>query len=271
MQRWAFSDGGEQIFAEKALPQVDYVCPECFSAVRVRRGEERVPHFFHVRTLRSCRLHHRERVHLAVQDWLVRELGEQNCSIECFFPEIQRVADVAYHPKKIVFEVQVSPMDEKTALARTEGYYRIGWHVIWLLHVERFGKVSAEPFERLLYTVPHYFTDIDARGGKIWDEVSAVIGTRRKWYSWPPSRRYFSSIQVHVTHCPSRKIERLVPSGTNLGWYKDRKKTWSCHIENDFLSESPPTEKKDRLGHMKSCLQRMKVHLHLAWLRLIGG
>ena len=206
MQRYAFSQDGERIEAAAAMGQVDYRCPECGGVVRVRKGEERVPHFFHRNEGLSCRLRLKDGLHQTVQSWLVRQLSPESCVCECHFPQISRVADVAFFPQKIVFEVQVSPISAEEAIARTRDYWRLGWHVIWLLHVQTYGRAAASSFEASLGPIPHYFTSIGWGGGSTWDEVSVVRGSRRQWLFFPPKRQKLEEVNVSILRLPSDRI-----------------------------------------------------------------
>lgn len=268
MQRWAFSEGSsERVDAEIAEPGFDYLCPECLGVLRVRRGDIRIPHFFHRNEGVTCRLQKKDALHRSVQMWLIQRLGESSCTLECFFPSIVRVADVAYHPAQVVFEVQRSPIDAEEAMARTESYWSIGWHVVWILHVARYGRVTATSFERALSGVPHYFTDIGFRGGRLWDECSGVRGTRRFWYFVPPVRRYIHSVHIVPLNPIGAKGSSLVTASTQE-WNRYRETTWSCHLEGDLLFTTlPEPPKKESV----SLLSRVLLYVRLWWLKLLSG
>lgn len=267
MQRWGFSEERqERVDAEVAEPGRDYLCPECHGVLRVRQGDIRVPHFFHRNEGTSCRHQRNDGLHRAVQMWLLSQLGESSCTLECFFPSIVRVADVAYHPAKVVFEVQRSPIDAQEALARTESYWSIGWHVIWILHVARYGKVASTPFERSLAGIPHYFTDIGFRGGRLWDEWSCVRGRRRYWYVFPPVRRYLDTVHI----LPLNQLGTEAPLGTLSAkeWIQHRETTWSCHLEGDLLFTSLPEQQRPESIHF---LPRLLLYLRLWWLHVLSA
>ena len=263
MQRYAFSSRGELVDADDAAHHIDYLCPECRGIVRLRRGEERVAHFFHRNEGVSCRLRLKDGLHESVQQWLVEQLGEGSCSQECHFPSISRVADVAYHPKKVVFEVQVSPMRPEEAVARTLDYWSVGWHVIWILHAQTFGFYAASSFEQAILPIPHYFTTIGFREGRLWDEISAVRRRRRVWYLLPPRRQYIGTLDVGVR----RPVPQAVPSfdfpTTPEAWQSLRKGEWSCHLVGDWLTQAIPK----RTRAPSNPWARFSTFCRLLWLK----
>ncbi len=271
MQRFACLSTGERVEATEATHHVDYYCPECNDIVRVRRGEERAPHFFHKNEGASCHIRLKGGLHLAVQSNLIRLLGPTTCTCECYFPAISRVADIAYHPQNIVFEVQVSPIDPQEALARTLSYWGIGWHVIWLLHAATFGKPTASPFERILLPIPHYFTDIGYRGGAIWDESSSVRGSKRYWYSLPPHRKIIDDLSITILRSPSATPLRQGFSSSAARYVQMRRTSWSCHFQHDLLSSTIlDTESRKKSWNWALLWKQAKVACHLFWLRCIG-
>jgi len=267
MQRIARTEQGEIVCADEALHRVDYMCPECFSTVRLRRGEERVAHFFHKKEQSPCRLRHKDGAHRCVQLWLMRRLGERKCTMERPFVEINRVADVVFHPHKVVFEIQLSPIDEQTARQRTGDYWSIGYHVIWLLHAREFGKKRASCFERGLFAVPHYFIDVDFRTGSVWDELSCVKGRRRLWFSFPPERHQIDTIVTEIHRPPPNKPPAYTLPKNERDLITLRRSLWSCSLCGDFLSIDPPKKRKKQ----RHPIQRTALFLRLLWYRLIGG
>jgi len=271
MQHYAFLLKGGRIDAEEAQQQVDYKCPECQGIVRVRQGMTRAPHFFHRNAGTSCHLRLKDGIHQAVQSWLISSLGENECTRECHFSAISRVADVAYHPQKVVFEVQVSPIDPLEAVRRTLDYWSVGWHVIWLLHAATYGRSTASPFEKELISIPHYFTDIGYRGGKVWDELSAPRGRKRFWYRLPPRRKNINHLDINILHPTSNAIH---PAGFPLTpeqWANTRRCTWSCHLLDDLLmTELFESDCNKQSPKSISLWKQGRMLLQLLWLRCFG-
>lgn len=101
--------------------------------------------------------------------------------MEVSFPDVSRIADIAWEPQKIVFEVQCAAITPEEVLARNADYGSIGYRVIWILHTDRYGKGMLSPAEQVLRGSTHYYTDIDAKGeGSVFDIVDLVVGRYRK-------------------------------------------------------------------------------------------
>lgn len=281
MQRFALTEEGKRVSAEEALSQVNYVCPECLSLVRLKKGEVKVAHFFHLEEGRECRWKTRFQVHTSIQENIAQRLG--NCTVECFFPEISRIADIAYHPSKVVFEIQVSPISAQEVRIRTEDYFRAGWHVIWILHAEQFGKQKACEAEEVFQGIPHYFTSFFDRGDReelcVWDDSSFVYKRKRRWFK-PISRIKILNFDPCIFFTPPSQVdkrERYFKSFKE--WYEFRKKTWSCSLPHDLLSEI--SEKDLRIKHplfslknnvgRASIFLRLRTFFFLVWLKLLGA
>lgn len=138
MQLYAISESGA-IFAADAKKKKNYQCAECGSSVRVRRGAFRKPHFFHIRKNSHCREANKSLLHLELQKHLLSLLGE-GAAMEVPFSSINRIADVFWPSKKVVFEIQCSPMSEEEAKARSYDYASLGLQVVWLLRDRVFRK-----------------------------------------------------------------------------------------------------------------------------------
>lgn len=171
MQLYAQREDGVVVSAKSAERQTDYCCLECRGKVRVRSGAARRAHFFHLDPTPSCRQHQKGEIHLQLQYYFHAQLPEGDCALEHPFPEIGRIADVAWLSKKIVFEIQYSPISPEEVLARGRDYKSAGWQVVWILHDERFNQGRLTFAERVLSASPHYFTNFDDQGrGIIYDQ-----------------------------------------------------------------------------------------------------
>ncbi|MEM8728221.1 MAG: competence protein CoiA family protein, partial [Chlamydiota bacterium] len=65
--------------------------------------------------------------------------------LEKSFPEIHRIADVVYPPKKIIYEIQYSPITLKEVQQRNRDYATLGYTVIWILHDRHFNRKILSP------------------------------------------------------------------------------------------------------------------------------
>jgi competence CoiA-like predicted nuclease len=253
MQRWGLKDDGSLVSVDEAEVKNDYLCPECHEVLRVKKGHVRAIHFFHVKEHGECRLRKRSTLHQEIQEYLHEIL--QDCTVECPFREIGRVADVAYHPLKVVFEIQISPISPEEALGRVRDYWSVGWHVIWLLHVDYYGKKQTKPVEEALQGVPHYFLDVGYRGGSIFDELSFVVKGRRIWKSF--QRRKLNPRDIMILQEPQSKKP----------WQGqcDARKHWSCRIEGDFFNKDEVWVEKRK----RNLFMRPKLFFKLLWARLL--
>lgn len=85
------------------------------------------------------------------------------------FKKIGRIGDLVWEEKKIVFEVQFSPMHPIEARERMGDYASIGYRVIWILHENMFNPLRLTPFQELIQPFPHFYTNIDPLlGGEIY-------------------------------------------------------------------------------------------------------
>ncbi|GEM_PF-2460424 len=141
MQLFAKTKSGELLLANQAERGTDYLCTECGERLRVRQGQ--TPHFFHPH---SPQKKHKSLLHQELQWKLSRENPE--LELERAFPEIGRIADLAWEKKKEVYEVQCSKVSDKELLDRYHDYQKMGWTVIWCLHVSHWKTTRH-------YPVPH--------------------------------------------------------------------------------------------------------------------
>lgn len=174
MQLYAKDFNDTLIAASKALRHFNYQCLECGEKVRVRGGLHRHSHFFHLKPAASlCKLHAKGMDHLEVQNHLLKLLPDGEAFLEHSFTEIGRIADVAWPVKKLIFEVQCSPISSQEIKQRTQAYRSIGYQVVWILHDKQFNRLRLSAAELSLQTIPHFFTNIDNNGnGLIYDQYS---------------------------------------------------------------------------------------------------
>lgn len=91
------------------------------------------------------RAHRTSIAHLQIQLHLKTLIP--SLALEKPFPSIGRIADAVWEDKKIVFEVQSSPISIQEAHQRTADYTKAGYTVIWFLHDRKFNGWRAGPAE----------------------------------------------------------------------------------------------------------------------------
>lgn len=180
MQLYAINQKNQIVFANAAEKHLDYQCIECKKRVRLRGGFHRQNHFYHIEPNQHCNLHGKGMVHLQIQLYL-QSLLSSECQLEYRFPEINRIADVAWIPHNLIFEIQCSPIFAEEVRKRNHDYNKLGWQVIWILHDKRFNKWRLSAAEYFLRASGYYFTNMTANGqGIIYDQYDFVEGGFRR-------------------------------------------------------------------------------------------
>ena len=186
MQLYALDQNLNVIHAQNAKKHCDYQCLECKSFVRLRGGIHRQNHFYHVYQTSSCKQSGKSMEHLQVQLFLQNHFHSADFQLEKRFNEVGRIADAVWLSKKIVFEVQCSPIPMEEIKARNHDYQKLGYFVIWILHEKNFNKNKVSAAEDFLQPAHHYFTNMDANGlGFIYDQFDLFDKGRRIYSSNP--------------------------------------------------------------------------------------
>ena len=122
--------------------------------------------------------------HKAIQEAIKIILPE--VIVEKTLPEINRVADIAYLPKKIVYEIQYSPISLQEVQKRTRDYASLGFTVIWILHDHNFNNKTVTPAELYLRKNLSYYTSITPYGhGFFYDQLEFFQGNQRVYKGAP--------------------------------------------------------------------------------------
>ncbi len=182
MQLFAL-DGKNLIYVEEAQKNAIYRCIECKAAVKARKGPCRHKHFYHLKAQFNCRSAQKTENHIFIQLLLKNNLP--GCvALERHFPIINRIADVVWEDRKIIFEVQCSPISEKEAILRSKDYAAQGYQLVWILHDRLFGKKKPSAAERFLRLSPCYYTNIaPGAGGIFYDRLEVIDDGWRKIFS----------------------------------------------------------------------------------------
>jgi len=91
------------------------------------------------------------------------------------------IADIYWPEKKIVFEVQCSPIAYEPAKKRTEDLEKLGLTVIWILHQKTFNKKHLSPSEIYFVTKRcSLYTNISQAGdGWVFDQEEVISDCMR--------------------------------------------------------------------------------------------
>jgi competence protein CoiA len=220
MQLYAEDEKGTRVFVGSAIKTKDYLCLECRKRVRCRSGLHILPHFYHLEQNRLCRQSGKTDEHLFLQQKLSQ--AYPGSELEHHFREINRIADVVYQEKKVVFEVQCSHMTAQEVKARVADYAKIGLQVIWILSEGRFNKRKISALETTLETIPHYYT----KNLELYDLVSIRIrGLRDDLFL-----RKKIEIGALCQRSPG-KVDSSFPRQMK------KRESWGYHFNGDLLHE----------------------------------
>lgn len=153
-------------------------------------------------------------VHILLQYYVQSLLPPGEVQLEHRFAAINRIADAAWLSRKIVFEVQCSPITAQEVEARNADYASAGFQTVWLLHDSRYNQHRLTGAENVLRCWPHYFTDMDNQGtGCVYDQAAFVSGGLRKErlprLTVDLSKPLGSSNQQSIRNLPMLVLERL--------------------------------------------------------------
>ncbi len=158
-----------------------YTCPECGGSLRLRSGPHRSAHFYHTSVPKACQQHLKSLEHLNTQMFLLDLLPQGEAKMEHPFREVQRIADVVWLERNIVFEVQCSPISLEEVESRNRDYESLGFTVVWILHDKRFNKKNLSAAENYLRARGAYFSSITKAGkGEIYDQAEHIDGFKRE-------------------------------------------------------------------------------------------
>lgn len=260
MQLYAL-EGTSPISASRAEKAKNYLCPECRALLRLRSGPHRQLHFYHLTQTPHCRQHQKSAEHLHIQLQLLSLLTEE-AKMECVFSSIGRIADVAWHTRKIIFEIQFSPISLEEVQNRNNDYRQIGYEVIWILHEKQFNKNALCSAEHFLRTTSCYFTNIDRTGrGIIYDQFEVFKGHRRLFKG--------PALKVEIS-----KLARLPNTSLELpSLLQKRRSQGSWYSQGDLLDrllkDSHPHFSAQKLRDLESQLLTEKKEKRLPWFTLL--
>jgi len=243
MQVYAFDEKGFRVFAENAAKGSDYICMECGNRVRRRAGYKKRHHFFHLKAEKKCSQHRKSHTHIFLQALIVDQIQNGSgmlCTQEEPFTQISRIADVCWHEKQIVFEVQCSPISIEEIKKRTADYESIGWYVIWVLLDRTFLKRTNSFVVSFLQKRTHYYANY--RQKQLFDYC----------------RHFAESKELcHVNLSTISECKK--PDNINVsGFFELRFTTWKYYAKQDliWLKISYPNayflQKLERLYEQKS-------------------
>lgn len=261
MQLFALDSDKKLVFAEQAAKQCDYMCIECNQAVRVRGGPHRQTHYYHL-VQSHCRQSEKSMQHIQAQLYLFDLLPKDEVQLEMRFPQINRIADVVWTEKRLIFEIQCSPISASEVMERNSDYGAQGYQVVWILHDNRFNQWRLSAAEQFLRGAPYYFTNINAEGkGVIYDQFDITLNGLRKHmlFSLPVSLDQPLSFKNHKT-----TLLKPIPKAV-----QQRISSWPMGFKGDLVDSCFSLDNSDYLGKMlKAEAEMAKLELsspELSW------
>ena len=221
MQLYAQDQKGTRVFVELAEKAKNYFCRECQKEVRARGGPHIQLHFYHVEKNGLCRQNGKTDQHLLLQKLL--NAAYPGSEQEFRFPTIGRIADVAHVDKKIIFEVQCSPMTSEEMQQRVQDYGQVGFQVIWILSDSTFLKKKVSAFEMALQDFPHYY----AKGQNVYDACGVIHQGMRS------GRPVMKNIKIATLakRSPEESKKKLPQA------LRRRHAKWEYHFAEDLLEQ----------------------------------
>lgn len=180
MPLYAYDELGSPIFANDAKEKNSYKCYSCHRVVRVRKGLRTVPHFYHLRLSPSCRLYGKSQDHMFAQLAIEKILPIGETVLERRFPEINRVGDVAWEPKKIIFEIQCSHIQRHETEQRVSDYLKVGYQIVWILDDRIFNRRTYTSAEKWMREMACYFATIRGHARPIFYDQFEILSQKRR-------------------------------------------------------------------------------------------
>ncbi len=230
MQLCALDDNEKPVFAGRAVKQQNYICLECRQHVRLRSGLHRQAHFYHVQPNHTCRMNGKGMVHLMLQNFLKDSLPSGEAELERRFNEIGRIADVAWPARRLIYEIQCSPITAAEVQARNADYASLGYQVVWIFHDARYNQNRLTAAEDVLRHWPHYFTDMDESGcGHIYEHF-ALVSRGMRLHRLPRQPIDATAPRSPLTKAEFAHLEQQLPKAV-----LERARRWQVGFSGDLV------------------------------------
>lgn len=147
--------------------------------------------------------------------------------LEKSFPSIGRIADVVWEEKKIVFEIQCSPISKEEVQSRCQDYESLGYTPVWILYSQRFNRKKLSETEKFLRKRVCFFAD----GFKIYDQFEVIQGRKRLFRGLP------LPVELHKPLLPALSLENPILAISE--------RSWPISFEGDLLDRVSKGELED--------------------------
>ncbi|HLB52370.1 MAG TPA: competence protein CoiA family protein [Chlamydiales bacterium] len=216
------TDGNEVIYAADADPKTTYLCLGCSAPVRIRRGLHRLPHFYHLQSAKRCHLYSKSEDHYILQLQICELFIPYKLEVEHPFFDIQRIADLIWEEKKIIFEIQCSKIEPHEAKQRIIDYRKVGYEVVWLLDDRIFNKKILRPSEAFLREQTSYFFSFHrATFSTFYDQCEVLAYKKRLKKGYRSKVHLLSPKKIPEIEWPKTypsQIEKRASAGVYYFW-----------------------------------------------------
>lgn len=186
--------------------------------------------------------------HISFQKFLKTQ--NPHLQIERPFEKILRIADLCWEQKKIVFEIQCSPIDAQTAQQRIRDYAQENYTIVWLLDDRYYNRRRfLRPEETILRENSGYYFSFDQK--MIYDQLEVTRGIVRL----AKGPALIIDLSQAIPHPPFTK-----PTTRQL-----EKRTRSFYFANDLTDKirRHPTYLEELRRYEESLLAQNEAPAHL--------
>lgn len=189
-------------------------------------------YFYHLSKFLESQLYSSNKDYVLAQ--IQKLFNSKKLHLKKSFAQINRVADACLEDKKIVFEIQCSPITESEAAAKIQDYQSLGYEMIWILSDKHYNKRIFKPAEKLLRKYLTYYISIQKEPSYvIYDQFEIISGNRRIKKS---KRLIVDPTKVYINQ-PS-----LLEAKSNPKQIRDLKSRFFCEQDRAYISKISPLE-----------------------------
>ncbi len=218
MPLYALDEENGIVFAPDASTRKNYRCLECRGSLQKRSGRHRRPHFCHRRSAPQCRLYSKSIDHLVIQTNLMKRIPQ--LKMERPFPSVLRIADLCWEERKLVLEIQCSPISIYEVGARKKDYSQEGYELVWLLDDRLFNKKRLRIAEEQIRRGSGYFVSL--KRSIVYDQFEFISDAVRLAKGPPLPINLFEPREILNRQIPLRQLQERKSSRYFLGDLYDR-------------------------------------------------
>lgn len=221
MLKFAFDAKRHIIPISRAQKNIFYTCIECGKKL-IPKLKAKSPHYAHAQQ-GACRQKGTSLTHTQTQRSVQALFPCGTCFLEHPFPKLGRIADVYYPKRKLIFEIQCSPISIEEVEKRNADYSSLGIQVIWILHASRYNPRMPGSLQKNIQHIPFYYSCIDEKQkGFIFDLHPISKKVLQVDLAAQPKRPKFFITKKHPLETLRRKKWALSFRG-DLIWRLDHK------------------------------------------------